>query len=1453
MFSSLLITATLLKLLLSTPIPLTNNTPIAIASTTPSYYTYSYTITPEMVPISVNILLEGTSASYLGAIYATINGSSTCTYNENPTVDNYCYYSGWAAGYSIVSLNFKTSDIIAISAYISIANTNFNIKVMAYNVFSLPEISSLTIDSLGSTQKYVFNRYFSFIHDSNKAESVNFILEGVSSTDTANIYLSSNCSKKTFHWFPSSISNLKGTSYSGRNSLLSINLEPEIPCLVSVALAIGVYNQGFNFKIQTYTFVPMLNNTNINIDSLNSTVNYQNFFRLFSYIPRIIESPGSINIVVTGASTSDLVRIYANTNCSKSCKFSYFPDSSNNCWSTSYSSQYQILTVTFDTSACFIAISILVDSYSAGLQTKAIIYPNSVLRNNTFVSIYPVDSAITVIPFWRYFSFQAKINGSANILLEGDSVKDIGGTYAGTDCESGCYYTNFPSKVSNCYKKYESQRTFVAINLYTSCNISIGVYVSQISSNFQLKVVMYPIIELPNGVPVLIDSLNSNFAYELFARYYTFTLKESDAMGNLTLTLQGITNSDNGQLFVSTDCQSNCTYNPYPVTNSYCYQTTYNFFSSLQIYLQSACKVSISAYISSYNIGFRITGSYYNICPNKINLCTTCNLTDTADPTTACYGCTNYYAADPTHKFCQFCNQTTGYYVNLNNNGLCTLCQANCYNCTNGDICLLCNQGYLLDQITPTQTKCSCAVSNCSLCASGGQCTQCDYGFGLMTKNNLCMPCLLENCLICSFMPNTYKTQCDQCVEGMIYHNNTCQTCATLQPNCSVCMTWNTCSLCPQGFYLTAESSARVCNPCGDTYTTGCLVCSSDYSCSSCIEGYYLAFDQTCKKCSMLYSNCLNCNIQNCTLCSEGYFLGSTSTCDICTVGNCSQCSEAGALCEVCKSGFTLFDNTCLDCNDNTGLSNCMSCELGTTNSCLTCKDTFYSVGSGACQSCFSIAATCIECLNSSYCTKCDLNAFLYRDIGTSTCVGTCPDNYVKDSEGLICLTCAEAFGVNCLKCSSNGCLVCWGEEAYVYGNSCSSCNGTNVKIFNASHCVDSPIISLFKVINIDFFVNIQINCSIESKAFIVYGLMDSIDGYLFSNVSNIDGIIPTIDIIYDYIGYVGLQTDVSGFLNVTLNGPFKNNGQLYKAKAWCQAKNALGTLTTNSSTVNWTQPSNGAKVVKILLISGFYITFDKKSLVAQAIQQALVMERNVYTEDFMIASSSASSRLLQNYQYNYSFYIMPDYKLAFDYMENVVNSSLKNSTRFALNIQNYLKGLDPLNSANFINSEYLGSYDNLAEYQSFLGNYPQFTIQNQTIIVSYIIKENGTIYLGAKLSDNGLSVSSSGVVNGSLSWNSFKNRLDYNGNSLKAYASYTSQKNVLRTVNLTGLAANTSYFVFYGAGNNGWPQNTTVIGIKELKTGWLYVNNSDSSNFGWRIRKVWMMSLLLIGLFSLN
>jgi len=107
--------------------------------------------------------------------------------------------------------------------------------------------------------------------------------------------------------------------------------------------------------------------------------------------------------------------------------------------------------------------------------------------------------------------------------------------------------------------------------------------------------------------------------------------------------------------------------------------------------------------------------------------------------------------------------------------------------------------------------------------------------------------------------------------------------------------------------------------------------------------------------------------------------------CIVCNTG-CAQCVESSTNCVQCKTGYYLFNETCV----------------------VTCPNQYY--GNTTALVCMNCISPCYTCLNSSYCLSCSVN-FLYN--GTCVTSPSCPAYYYADITTLSCLVCSS----NCLTC----------------------------------------------------------------------------------------------------------------------------------------------------------------------------------------------------------------------------------------------------------------------------------------------------------------------------------------------------------------------------------------------------------------------------------------------------
>lgn len=141
-----------------------------------------------------------------------------------------------------------------------------------------------------------------------------------------------------------------------------------------------------------------------------------------------------------------------------------------------------------------------------------------------------------------------------------------------------------------------------------------------------------------------------------------------------------------------------------------------------------------------------------------------------------------------------------------------------------------------------------------------------------------------------------------------------------------------------------------------------------------------VSYNQVCLPCGL---NCAMCNTSTstpiCSLCSTNYYLYNNTCLATCPSNTLSLDSIT------CVSCINKFSVNCSTCN----FTECLSCSEGelTNGDCYPCSDGTYSKNS----KCAACPSTCTICNNSTYCTTCTSNNYLYNNF----CVGTCPLNMI--------------------------------------------------------------------------------------------------------------------------------------------------------------------------------------------------------------------------------------------------------------------------------------------------------------------------------------------------------------------------------------------------------------------------------------------------------------------------
>ena len=175
-----------------------------------------------------------------------------------------------------------------------------------------------------------------------------------------------------------------------------------------------------------------------------------------------------------------------------------------------------------------------------------------------------------------------------------------------------------------------------------------------------------------------------------------------------------------------------------------------------------------------------------------------------------------------------------------------------------------------------------------------------------------------------------------------------------------------------------------------------------------------ISFNQICYPCGL---NCENCLGTTCNLCSTGFLIYNNGCVDRCPSNMLSLNNQN---CVLCTERFT----NCSTCTQDS----CLSCVYGqlVNSSCIPCYPATFDLG-GSCTPCSSI---CTTCTSQVVCTSCVTNYYLLG----SACSASCPRNMVPN--GTSCSTCLD----KCAVCNqvTSVCEVC-NAGVYLYNNLCDS------------------------------------------------------------------------------------------------------------------------------------------------------------------------------------------------------------------------------------------------------------------------------------------------------------------------------------------------------------------------------------------------------------------------------
>ena len=391
------------------------------------------------------------------------------------------------------------------------------------------------------------------------------------------------------------------------------------------------------------------------------------------------------------------------------------------------------------------------------------------------------------------------------------------------------------------------------------------------------------------------------------------------------------------------------------------------------------------------------------------------------------------------------------------------MCDSNCVGCfgsaTNCTIDTGCKVNYYYNNATnscvlicPDGTFPNVVTKFCEFCTPG--CDLC-YGSGL----SKCTKCKIDSTTNYYLMLNL--KQCSTSCNPGEYGDPSFNMCFKCNSACATCTSYATCTSCQSvngvAYFLNSTLCTVLCpsNQYGDISSFQCLNCAGE--CATCFGGantqcftcktvtavnYYLVYgtyfcnstcpngqyanatDLTCRPCS---SQCLTCTTSNTNCLTCGFSaLGSA------LYFNSNQCllncpnglwgNPANFNCDTCAVGCA----TCF----GAGLTSCTVCtndggtiyykDMKTTTCATTCPNNGQFVSAAVpnlCQPCSSVCVTCFGTAENCTSATCALNYFFLNN----ECLNNCPNGYYEDATLRQCLACATG----CATCSAAGTAAC--------------------------------------------------------------------------------------------------------------------------------------------------------------------------------------------------------------------------------------------------------------------------------------------------------------------------------------------------------------------------------------------------------------------------------------------
>jgi len=496
-------------------------------------------------------------------------------------------------------------------------------------------------------------------------------------------------------------------------------------------------------------------------------------------------------------------------------------------------------------------------------------------------------------------------------------------------------------------------------------------------------------------------------------------------------------------------------------------------------------------------------------------------------------------------------------------------------------------------------------ISNSTLNVSDSILLLSNHGFNLLNgiiddSYSTCNSYYNNSCLLCnsfnSFNTCTttspigcfkYKNKCIQCLHGYYLQNGSCIKC---NPNCRRCLK-DKCLLCKNNYQLDEwESDCLLTNTSFQNKKFICTYGQSDAK--NCFSPFNCSFYNLTNGC-MLCNNSLllngSCEIDNSILkssfiditCKKGFF-NSFNKCISCSIyGDCIECTNNSCL--ACNSGVLNQTGYCTEWNGPSfiNLNKTENCLIHSDYSCIRCIDGYY-LSSFPNMTCNKCPNNCLDCLNDSFCLKCNNLTFLYKDnscklisfLFLDTCQVTIPNSInecaiCKDSYYMLNKACYKCPS-NCTKCNSisctdcnngyflndtlcspidplcnsydlNGCKSCK-ENYYLKNNMCYNCtsNCKNCNNENCNLCNDDYVL----INNSCFHFSIIRNClSAKQNNCIKCKVFYSLPNCSFNKIFLLILIIPFLLII---IGFIFLTMFIVKYIK---NKRKLNNVTLFKSK----------------------------------------------------------------------------------------------------------------------------------------------------------------------------------------------------------------------------------------------------------------------------------------------------------------